>query len=200
MTSKSQSHLLPLKKGLPGNSVSKEPTCNAGDPGWIPGLESSPGEGIGYPLQYSWASLVAQMVNNLPAIQETWVWSLGWEDSLKEDMATHSSILAWGIPIDRVAWWDMGSQRVGHDCATKRARAHTHIYTYIYPDRHWEFWIIKKWASPGRTNSITEGRDAWLQYMRMSCPWKCWGGSILNTQDKQLPCRWVGMEVHKETT
>jgi len=56
-----------------GSSVVKESTCNAGDPGLIPGSGRSPGEGIGYPLQYSWASLVAQMVKNLPAMQETWV-------------------------------------------------------------------------------------------------------------------------------
>ena len=61
----------------------------------ISGLGRSSGEGIGYPLQYSWASLVAQMVKNLPAMQETWVRSLDWEDPLEEGMATHSSILAW---------------------------------------------------------------------------------------------------------
>ena len=60
----------------------------------ISGLGKSPGEGIGYPLQYSWASLVAQTVRNLPAMQETWVRSLGWEDPLEKGMATHSSILA----------------------------------------------------------------------------------------------------------
>ena len=54
----------------------------------IPELGRFPGEGIGYPLQYSWASLVAQMVNNLPAMQETWVLSLGWEEPLEEVMAT----------------------------------------------------------------------------------------------------------------
>ena len=70
-----------------------------------PGSESSPGEGIGYPLQYSWASLVAQMVKNLPAMRETWVRSLGWEDPLEDGMATHSSILAWRIPMDSGAWW-----------------------------------------------------------------------------------------------
>ena len=64
----------------------------------IPGSGRSPGEGIGYPLQYSWASLVAQMAKNPPAMQETWVRSLGWEDPLEEGMATHSSILAWRIP------------------------------------------------------------------------------------------------------
>ena len=59
-------------------------------------------EGIGYPPQYSWASLVAQLVKNLPAVQETWVQSLGWEDLLKKGKATHFSILAWRIPWTRV--------------------------------------------------------------------------------------------------
>ena len=59
--------------GFPGSSAGKESACNAGDPGSIPGLRKSPGEGIGYPLQYSWASLVAQLVKNLPAMRETWV-------------------------------------------------------------------------------------------------------------------------------
>ena len=67
-------------------------------------VEKIPGEGIGYPLQYSWASLVTQMVKNLPAMWETWVRSLGWEGPLEEGMATHSSILAWRIPMDRGAW------------------------------------------------------------------------------------------------
>ena len=71
---------------------------NAGDLGSIPGWESSPEEGIGYPLQYSWTSLVAQMVKSQPAMRETWVRPLGWEDPLEEGMATHSSILAWRIP------------------------------------------------------------------------------------------------------
>ena len=78
----------------------------------IPGLGRSAGEGIGYPLQYSWASLVTQLVKNLPAMWETWVRSLGWEDPLEKGKATHSSILAWRIP------WTIqstGSQRVGHD-------------------------------------------------------------------------------------
>ena len=64
----------------------------------IPGSGRSAGEGIGYPLQYSWASLVAQLVKNLPAMWETWVRSLGWEDPLEKGMATHCSILAWRIP------------------------------------------------------------------------------------------------------
>ena len=80
------------------SSVGKGSTCNAGDPSSIPGLGRSPREGIGYPLQYSWASLVAQLVKNPPAMQETWVRSLGWEDTLEKGMATHSSIRTWRIP------------------------------------------------------------------------------------------------------
>ena len=64
----------------------------------IPGSGRSPGEGIGYPLQCSWAPLVAQQVKNPPALGETWVRSLGWEDPLKKGKATYSSILAWRIP------------------------------------------------------------------------------------------------------
>ena len=66
------------------SSVGKESSCSAGDPGLIPGLGRSSGEGIGYPLQYSWASLVGQLVKNLPAMWETWVQSLGWEDPLEK--------------------------------------------------------------------------------------------------------------------
>ena len=68
-----------LKLGLPGSSAGKESACNAGDPSSIPESGSYPGEGTGYLLQYSWASLVAQMVKNCPAMWETWVQSLGWE-------------------------------------------------------------------------------------------------------------------------
>ena len=62
------------------------------------------GEGIRYALQYSWASLVAQTVKNLPVMWGTWVQSLGWEDPLEKGMATQSSILAWRIPMDRGVW------------------------------------------------------------------------------------------------
>ena len=63
----------------------------------------SPEEEIGYPLQYSWASLVSQLVKDLPGRQDTWVPSLGWEDPLEEGIATHYSILAWRIPKARGA-------------------------------------------------------------------------------------------------
>ena len=84
--------------GFPHSSVGKESACNAGELGLVAGSERSTGEGIGYPLQYSWASLVAQLVKNPPAMWETWVVSLGWEDPLEKGKATHSSILAWRIP------------------------------------------------------------------------------------------------------
>ena len=73
--------------------------CNVGDLGLIPGLGRSTGEGIGYQLQYSWASLVAQLVKNPPAMRDTWVRSMGWEDPLEKGKATHCSILAWRIPF-----------------------------------------------------------------------------------------------------
>ena len=71
--------------------LSRRPQFNC----WV---KKIPGEGIGYPRQYSWASLVAQLVKNPPAMQEIWVQSLGWEDPLEKGKATHSSILAWRIP------------------------------------------------------------------------------------------------------
>ena len=87
-----------LSEDFPGSSVGKESACNAGDPGSIPGLGRSAREVIGYPLQYSWASLIAQLesacnVGDLGSIP-------GWENPLEKGMATHSSILAWKIPLD----------------------------------------------------------------------------------------------------
>ena len=78
----------------------------------IPGSGSSTGQGIGYPLQYSWASLLAQLVKNQPAMQETLVWFLGQKDPLEEGMATLSSILAWRIPWTKESGrlQSMGSQ------------------------------------------------------------------------------------------
>ena len=84
--------------GFPHSSVGRESACNAGDPGSISGSGRFAREGIGYPFQYSQASLVAQLVKNLPAMWETWVRFLGWEDLLEKGKATHSSIPAWRIP------------------------------------------------------------------------------------------------------
>ena len=93
-----------FKCGQPPQWASRVSQLVKNPPRSIPGWGKSPGERIGYPLRYSWASLVAQAVKNLPAMGETWVQSLGGEDPLEEDMATHSSILAWRIPVDRGAW------------------------------------------------------------------------------------------------
>ena len=87
-----------INMGFPCGSAGKESTCNVGDLGSTPGLGRSPGKGKNYPLQYSWVSFVAQLVMNLPAMWETWVLPLGWEDPLEKGKATHSSILAWRIP------------------------------------------------------------------------------------------------------
>ena len=95
------------------SSVGKESTCNAGNSSSIPGLGRSPGEGIGYPLQYSWVSPMAQLVKNPPAMWETWVRYLGWGDPLDKGKANHSSILTWRTP-----WRSMGLQRVRHNWRT----------------------------------------------------------------------------------
>ena len=87
--------------GFPVSSAGKESACDAGDAGLIPGSGRSTGEGIGYPLQYAWTSLMAQTVKNSPAVQETWVGKI----LLEEGITTHSSILAQRIPMDRGAWW-----------------------------------------------------------------------------------------------
>ena len=84
--------------GFPDSSVGKESACSAGDPSSIPELGRSAGERIGYPLQYSWASLVAQLVKNPPAMQENGFDPSGWEDPLEKRKAPYSSILAWRIP------------------------------------------------------------------------------------------------------
>ena len=86
--------------GFPHSSVGKEYACKEStrDPSLIPGSGRSAGKGIGPPIQYSWTSLVAQLVKNLPTMWETWVWSLGEKDPLEKEKATHSSILAGRIP------------------------------------------------------------------------------------------------------
>ena len=85
--------------GFPDSSAGKQSVCNTGDPDSIYGLGRSAREAVGYPLQYSWASLVAQLVKSLLAVWETWVRSLVWEDPLEKGKATYSSILTW-----RISW------------------------------------------------------------------------------------------------
>ena len=82
-----------LVSGFPGSSAGKESACNVGDPGSIPWLGRSTGEGIGYPLEYSWASLVTQLVKNPPAMWETWVWS--WVEKIPWSMGTATTQVFW---------------------------------------------------------------------------------------------------------
>ena len=96
--------LSPQHEGFPYSSGGKESACNAGDPGSIPGSGRSAGEGLGYPFQYSWASLVDQLVKHPPAIQEIWVRSLGWEDPLQKGMAIQLQYSCLENSMDRGAW------------------------------------------------------------------------------------------------
>ena len=110
--------------GFSDSSVGKESACNAGYPGSIPGSGRSTGEGVGYPLQYSWVSLVAQVVRNPPAMWEIWIQSLGWEDLLKKGKATHSSLLAWRIP------WTVKSMESQRDTTERLAFS---LFTFKLP-------------------------------------------------------------------
>ena len=103
--------------GFPGSSVGKESACNAVDPGSIPGWGSSPGKGIGYPLQYCWASLVAQLVKNSPAKREPgfdpWVGKIPWRRAWQPTLVFLPGESPWTEEPGRLQY--MGSQRVGHD-------------------------------------------------------------------------------------
>ena len=116
--------------GFPGSSAGKESAMQE-TPVWFLGQEVTLEKG--YSLQYSWASLVAQTVKNLSMMWESWIQSLGWEDTLKKGKTTYSNILAWGIPMDRGACGlqSMGSQRVGHDWATQPSTTLFHVHYRI---------------------------------------------------------------------
>ena len=117
--------------GFPHSSVSKESAGNAGDPGLrIPGFGRSAGEGIGYPLQYSWASLVYQLVKNPPAMWETWVWSLGWEDSLGEEKGYPLQYSSLENSMDSIV------HRVAKSWTRLRDLKKKKIYIYIYIHTH----------------------------------------------------------------
>ena len=139
---------LALFLGFPYSSAGKESTCNAWDPGSIPGSGSSPGEGIDYPLQYSWASLVAQMVKNPLARQETWVRSLGWKDPLEESMANRSSLVAQTVKnlptMQETQVWSLGQE----DPLEKGMTTHSSILA----------WRIPWTEAPGRLQSTGSPR------------------------------------------
>ena len=159
---------------FPDSSVGREFTCNAGDPSSIPGLGRSPGEGIGYPLQYSWASLVAQLVKNPPAMRETSVWFLGWEDPLEKGKATYSRILAWRIPwiekADRLQF--MVSQRIGHNwsnLAEKAMALHSSTLAWKIPwmegpgglQSMGSLGVIHDWATSFSLSTFMHWRRKW---------------------------------------
>ena len=124
----------PMDCSLPGSSIHgifQARVPEWGDPDSIPGLGKPHGEGIGYPLQYSWAFLVAQVVKNLPAMGETWVQFLGWEDPLEEVMVTPSSILAWRIHGTEEP---SGQQSIGSQKSDMTERLSTHTLPPMFID------------------------------------------------------------------
>ena len=119
------------------------------------GSGRSPGEGIGYPLQYSWTSLVVQLGKDLPAMQETWVWSLSWEDPLEMGKATHASILAWRIP------WTIHGRKESDMTKQQSKSLRLQIFSSSTDsnasfERKWD-WVWKTWIG------------SWLLK-----PWKDW--------------------------
>ena len=135
--------------GFLGSSAGKESTCNAGDLGLIPRSGRSPGEGIGYPLQYSWASLVAQMVKNLPAVWETWFdlwvgkipWKKAWQPIsvfLPGESHEQRSLVVcspWGCKeLDRIEWLSMHTYIFALQCCVSfccMTKWISYMYTYI---------------------------------------------------------------------
>ena len=180
----------------------KESACNAGttgNVGLIPGSGRSPGEGNGNPLQYSWASLIAQSVNNLPAVQEIRVWSLGQEDPLEKEMATHSSVLAWKIPwIEKPGGLQsMGSQRVRHDWAPNTYLLNPWKESHDQPRQH-----IKKqrqyFANKGPSGQGYgfSSSHVWmweLDYKEIWAPknWCFWTVVLEKTLESPLDCKEV---------
>ena len=125
--------------GFPSNSAGKDSTCNAGDTSSIPGLGKSIREGIGYSLQYSWASLMAQLVKNLPAMRETCFQSPDWEDPLEKGK---------DYPLKYSGLENsMGLQKVRHDCVTFTGELWKRRTNHV-----WKQLFIYKWGFPGCTS------------------------------------------------
>ena len=148
-------YLTNLTLGFPGSLAGKESSCNAGDHSSVPGSGRSPGEGIVYPLQYSWVSLLAQTVKKPPAIQETWVQSLGWKDPLEKGMAIPSSILGWRSPS---AEEPSRLQSMGSQSQTQLSDFHIHNLTI------------------SRCNGLS-GDDKYFSYFQCILPNNPYGGA-----------------------
>ena len=149
---------------LVGQSVMKS-ARNVGDPSLIPESGRSAGEGIGYPLQYSWASFVAQLVKNPPAMWETWFRSLDWDDPLEKGKATHSSILAWRIPWKKS--YDQLRQHMKSRDITLPIKVHL-ITALVFPVVMYgcESWTIKK-AEHRRIDAF----ELWCWRRLLRVPW-----------------------------
>ena len=128
---------------------------------------------ISFLHRFHGASLVAQTVKNLPALQATWVRSLGWEDPLKKGMATHSSSLAWRIPRTEEPGrlQSTGSQRVGHDWATNTFTfifTHTPYYIYTDPEGRWGVSFPQEWFMDGVSHLDSEQAELSAQHLRFT--------------------------------
>ena len=145
---------------FPGSSTGKESTCNVGDPRSIPELGKSPGEGISYPLQYSWASLVAQLVKNPLAMQEPPVWFLSWEAPLEKGYAPHSSI----NPVDLAhqSYWTIACiSELFYLLLENTAVCSLRIFWREGILSAWGHWLMDKSKSIG-------------QFVQHPIPWDCY--------------------------
>ena len=145
--------------GFPCGSAGKESACNVGDLDLIPGLGRSPEEGKGYPLQYSRASLVVQLVKNLPAMRETWVWSQVWVGKIRWRRAWQPTLVflpgesPWTEVPGRLQ--PMGSQSVGHNWAPKhntwqgtKAVSTRHLFWGKSSDSQWSELLWREYSLP----------------------------------------------------
>ena len=179
--------------GFPGSSAGKESACIAGDAGLISGLGRSPGEGIGCPLQYSWVSLAAQLVKNLPALQETLVRFLGWEHSLEEGVATHFTILACRIPWTEEpgGLLSTGSQRVRHDWAIKHS-THTSYHCYCCRESVQHTSVIHRILLLVPTPWLPDFLSLYPLLISIRTQWfSCSSSNIPSTLPTQSLCTWM---------
>ena len=166
------------------HSADKESVSSTQDPSLIPGSGRSTGEEIGYPLQYSWAFLVAQLVKNPPAVQKTWVLSLGWEDPLDKGIIIHSSILAWRIPwtvcrwgckeLDMTEWLSLTHSFLW---LSSKNFIPLEIHSLVYSPTYWFFFFIAlasviqwKWYCVSFMSNLTH--CSFCFYIHPELPWK----------------------------
>ena len=132
----------------------------------------------------TWASLVAQKVKNPPAVQEIWVRSLDWEDSLQESMATHSSILAWRIPMHRRAWWATihGGCRESDTTEHKAHTVHVSTHTYIISQKLEIMFFFPLLSSENAcvVSFFFLFWDGMLDFRELNDVWICFTDSIFN--------------------